>query len=374
MGAHEANIAAVHDCGEPSLAEVLLMFTAVAFVHVGAIVRVRNYWDVAAHSFDNAIYLRIAGYIRAWHFPGGEVPWNFWGYPYAIAGVSKLFSIRALTAAALISVLSSLAVSILVRRLYGGWVATAFIFINYEWIQLSFEGNSEPLFIFLLYASLLAARSDRWNLAALLASLSTTVRPVGVFALVAFAAILAIRRSYRQLAAVTIIGLGIGALYIGSLWRLVGSPVGVGFAEFYRRAWGPYRWPVTLPFRVWVSSFLAAYGPFRWYRLAFFAVWPVVASLGTISMWLPRNRTRFSGLLQEVLLASMYTLFFLSFVDAALEVSFPRYLTPVLPLLLFSLRDWIPRDRRVLWAAALVSALLASAAEVHFQNVFGFRP
>jgi hypothetical protein len=139
--------------------------------------------------------------------------------------------------------------------------------------------------------------------------------------LVGFAAILAIRKSYRQLAVITIIGLGIGALYVESVWRLVGGPIGGGFAGFYRSNWGPYRWPITFPFMVWVSSFLAAYGQTRWYRLAFFAVWPVVASLGTILMWPPRNRQRFSGLLHEGLFASMYTLFYLSFVDAALDVS-----------------------------------------------------
>jgi hypothetical protein len=57
---------------------------------------------------------------------------ELWGYPYAIAGFSKLFSIQGLTASVLISVLSSLAASILVRRLYGGWVAAVVIFINYE--------------------------------------------------------------------------------------------------------------------------------------------------------------------------------------------------------------------------------------------------
>jgi hypothetical protein len=373
MSAREANVAPGSDRTAPSLPEVLLMFTAVALVHVGTIVNVGHFWNVAANSCDNAIYLEIARFIRAWHFPGGEVPWNFWGYPYAIAGVSRLFSLPELTAAVLISVLSSLAASILVHRLYGGWVAVVFIFLNYEWIQLSFEGNSEPLFVCLLYASLLAARSDRWNLAALLASLGTTVRPVGVFALVGFAAILAIRRSYRQLAVITLIGLGIGALYVGSVWRLVGSPIGGGFAGFYQSSWGPYRWPVTFPFRVWVSTFLVAFGQTRWYRLAFFAVWPVLASLGIILMWLPRHRQRFSGRLHEALFASLYTLFYLSFVDAALDVSLPRYLIPVLPLLLFSLRDWIPRDRRVLWAAAMLSALVAAAAQVHFRNLFGFK-
>ena len=49
-------------------------------------------------------------------------------------------------AVVMISMLGSLAVCILVHRLYGGWVAAFFIFIDYQWIVLSVEGGSEPLF------------------------------------------------------------------------------------------------------------------------------------------------------------------------------------------------------------------------------------
>ena len=45
-------------------------------------------------------------------------------------------------------------------------------------------------------------------------------------------------------------------------------------------------------------------------------------------------------------------------------------MVPALPLLLFSLRHSIPHDRRVLWGAAVLSALMASADLVHFRNVF----
>ena len=166
------------------------MFAAACLLHAITVCRVRSFWDVAVNCFDNGEYTELATIIRNWHPAAGMVPQHFWGFPFAITGVSKLFSIPELMALVLISMLSSLAVCILVHRLYGGWVAAAFICINYEWIQLSVEGGAEPLFMCLLYAGFLAARLGRWNLAALLVSLSTTVRPVGVCALLVFAAVL----------------------------------------------------------------------------------------------------------------------------------------------------------------------------------------
>jgi len=371
MPAGEANVSRASDRSEPSLSEVLLMLGMMFAVHLVTVCRVRSFWELPNLWFDRKDYLEIATIVRYWHFSGGPIPKFFWGFPYAIAGISKLFSIPEPMAVVMISILGSLAVGILVHRLYGGWVAAVFIFVDYQWIVLSVEGGSEPLFMCLLYASFLAVRSSRWNTAALLASLSTTVRPVGVFALLGFAAVLAKRRNYRQLAVITLIGLAIGVLYVVPLWIILGSP----FANFagYRRHWGPRGWPLTYPFGALVPSYFLAFDEMRWTLFVFSAVWPIVALIGIVAMWLPRNRQRFSLYRPEALFAWMYALFVITYNDIDIALALDRYLAPGLPLLLFAMRDWIPRDRRLLWGGAVLSALLSAAVVVGFKNVFGFR-
>lgn len=271
----------------------------------------------------------------------------------------------------MVSMLGSLAVCVLVHRLYGGWVAAVFIFAAYEWLQWSLEGGSETLFVALLYTSFLAARFNRWKSAALLAALSTTVRPVGVFALASYALVLAKRRSYGQLAAITLIGLTLGALYLALVWVVLGSP----FANLtlYRKvSWDP-GWVITIPYSAMVRCFLGFFPSARWYTLVFFVIWPVVASAALVMMWLPRNRERLWQYPAEPLFASIYTVFFLSYRYGAVLWFFSRFLLPVLPLLIFSLRDWIPRDRRLLWGAAILTAGMSAIAVVHFENLFGFR-
>jgi len=296
MPAGEVPVAAGSAPSEPSLWEVLLMFAAAAVLHLLAFYRVRSFWDVVASGagagVDNDAYLQLATIIHNGHSMGEHVPPHFWGFSYAIIGVAKLFSIPEVMALVLISILSSLAVCILVHRLYGGWVAAAFIFINYEWIQLSIEGGAEPLFLCILCAGFLAARSSRWNLATFLVSMSTTVRPVGVFALLAFAAVLGLRKSWRQLTITTLIALAIGALYVLPVWIILGNP----FANLigYRGAWVRQGWPIAYPFGTLVPSYLRAYyGGTRWYRLVFLTVWPIVSLVGIRAMWLPRNRRRY---------------------------------------------------------------------------------
>jgi xanthosine utilization system XapX-like protein len=342
-------------------------------VHLLMVCRVRNFWEMIAVWPDNPSYLDIATVIGNGHYSGGEMPQHFWGFPYAIALLSKLLPIPPLMALVLISILASLAVSVLVHRLLGGWVAAVFILINYEWITLSVQGGAEPLFMCLLYASFLAVRYNRWNLGTLLAALSTTVRPLGVFALLCFAIVLARRKSYRQLAVITLIGVAIGVLYVVPIWRILGSP----FANFtgYQSDWGPHEWPLTYPFGALVPAYLTAiFAGTRWYTLLFLATWPVLALAGTIRIWLPNHRPDFLEIYQpEAYFVTIYALFFLSYNYVGIAWYFSRFIIPIVPLLVFSLRNWIPRDRRLLWAAAGLSALLSAAEQVGFKNVFGFR-
>jgi hypothetical protein len=51
------------------------------------------------------------------------------------------------------------------------------------------------------------------------------------------------------------------------------------------------------------------------------------------------------------------------------RVSFARFAIPALPLIYFALSKWIPRDRRLLWAVALVSPVLAAASALGIRNV-----
>jgi hypothetical protein len=372
MPSHAVNVTSDSDRSEPSLSEVLLMLMAVFGVYLLIVGRSRDFWKISISWGDNHGYLDIASIIQNWHFAGGAAPVHFWGLPYMIVGISRLFSVPELMALVLVSTLGSLTMCISVHRLYGGWVAIAvFGFINYRWIYMSMEGGAEPLFMCLVYASFLAARRGQWNIASLLASLSTIVRPLGVFALLAFAAILLMRRSYRQLTAITLIGLGMGVLYFVPLWTLLGSP----FANFIacRADWAPSGLPLTYPFGSLVFNYLAAY-QLRWPVVVWSIAWLVMALLGAVAMWFPRNRQRLSVSNQpEALFAVMYILFIVSYNYAeGVAWDLPRFLMPIYPLLLLSLRNWIPKNRLVLWAAAGLSALMASAAMVGFRNVFGF--
>lgn len=351
------------------------MSAAACAVHILIVCRLGNFWELAAGHLDNASYLEIATIIQQGRVSGVEMPQHFWGFPYTIAAISTLFGMSGMTALVVASFVTSLAASFLVHRLYGGRVAAAFVFVNYQWIPLSVEGGSEPLFTAILYASFLAARSSCWSTAALLASLGTTVRPLGVFVLLAMGSILAMRRSYRQLAGAVLIGLLIGTIYTLHAWSIQGS----FFASYARYrdmegGWGAQGGPLTFPFLALVRSYFVAFHGARWTLVVLSLLWLVVMVVAVTRLWLPRSRLPTCAAAPcEVLFASMYALFLVSFnAPSYIAVSLPRYLLPVLPLLLVALSDWIPWDRRVLWAGTLLSALLASAAIVGFKNVFGF--
>ncbi|MBV9573300.1 MAG: hypothetical protein JOY93_04550, partial [Acidobacteriales bacterium] len=172
---------------------------------------------------DNDAYIPIASAIRHWDFHGVSVR-HFWGLPYLMAFVSFITRAPERTALLLVSFASSFVSIALAYELWGGWVAAFFAVLNFDWMQRSFLGGAEPLFMALLLAGFLIARKGRWPLAALFSALCTTVRPVGFFALLAIAAVLLWRREFRQCALATLIGLAVGALYALPLKLYFGSP------------------------------------------------------------------------------------------------------------------------------------------------------
>jgi hypothetical protein len=115
-----------------------------------------------------------------------------------MAALSGLTGVSDRTALLLISFPSSFLGVALAYRLGGGWVAGFFAVLSFDWMQRSYLGRSEPLFVALLFGSFVGARKERWLLAALRASLATVVRPLGVFALLGIGDTLLWKRAYRK--------------------------------------------------------------------------------------------------------------------------------------------------------------------------------
>src|SRR5919201_1645129 len=75
----------------PSLPEVLGLVLAsyALFLFVLHLLGGSLLWLANGHSGDTPAYLQAASAIRQWNFAGVDVK-QFWGLPYAIAGVSLL--------------------------------------------------------------------------------------------------------------------------------------------------------------------------------------------------------------------------------------------------------------------------------------------
>jgi hypothetical protein len=51
----------------------------------------------------------------------------------------------------------------------------------------------------------------------------------------------------------------------------------------------------------------------------------------------------------------------------------PRFILPALPLILFTVRKWIPQNRRILWPLAATAIVFNTVTLWGFQTVFGFK-
>jgi hypothetical protein len=358
------------EAGEFSATEAMALFCSVLCIQALEIWRAGAYLNRAHEWLDNESYVTIASIIRLGRFEAPYESRHFLGFPLLIEGVSHLLRISEMVSLLMLSLLCSLLACFLIGRLFGPLVAIVFCIFSLDWIRLSVMGGSEPLFACFLFGSFMAVRSERWTLAASLASLASAVRPVGAIALVAFAMVLLWQRRWAKFATVIITGAVLVGLYGALTSYLFGDPL--ISVRLYSSAWGKGG-PISFPlFTLSVSAFNnIPRGP--WTAWLQNILW-IVLTLGLTAVIALAGKWRqlFNMDPAELIFASLYLAFFLVYNYDGIAGFFPRFMIPILPMGLFCVRSWIPQNRRIAWPAAALSALLAAAGIVGFKTVFGF--
>jgi hypothetical protein len=255
---------------------------------------------------------------------------------------------------------------ILATKLWGGWIAGLFAVLNFDWLQRSFLGGAESLFLALLFGTFLAVRNEAWLFAALLASLGTLVRPLGLFALIAIGFTLLWQREFRTFTLATLIGLTVGGLYIIPL-AIYYENFLANVSSYHRSDWDQgllIGWPL---YAIIKWTMLDAV---PWTNLMLTYGWIIGILLSAIVML---KSARFHQFARnhpvEILFAAIYLVFLYTYNSPWARPIFPRFALPVLPLALIALDPWIPKNQRVLWVLGIVSPILAAASALGIRNV-----
>jgi hypothetical protein len=325
-----------------------------------------SYWFLVGGGFgDNPSFLQAARAIRHWQFSGVSVK-QFWGLPYAMAGVSVLTRAPEAISLAVVCVSASLVGVALCYWLLDGWIAVFFALLSLDWFKLSLLGGSEPLFVALLLGSFLALRRDRWIIAAVLASLATVVRPFGIFILAGLGIHLLYRKRFRDCASATAIGLGIGFLYIWPLQHYLGSPF-ANVASYQQNDWRGGV-PFNLPLVAIVRDTIRIHAPLTNHMLAyswilFLLLGMAVAIRSGEFLRLAKDHTA------EACFVVLYGLAIYSYDAPGWSRSeFSRFAVPLLPWTLFFVRRYLPTNRKVAMALAVIAPSLAAASAVGIRQ------
>jgi hypothetical protein len=353
---------------EPSLRETMALRLVTCLVFVAGVAVLSNYLALVDNSGDCSAYMAVASAIRHWNFHGLMVK-QFWGLPYAMAALSGLTGMSDRTALLLICFSTSWASTAIAYRLWGGWVAGFFSILNFDWMQRSYLGGSEPLFVALLFGTFLAARKERWWLASLLASFATVVRPLGVFALVGVGLVLLWKRDYLRLVLAVAIGLVIGVLYVLPFAKQFGDPLAT-VNSYHSPEWQG-GWLFGFPFYAIIKGTLTEPAP--WTNLILSFGWIFLVLIAIVVM-IRSERFREYACAHPVemlfLIPYLWCLYTYNYPHWA-RGNFPRFSIPILPFVLIALDRWVPKDRRVLWALGVVMSVLAAASALGVANVPG---
>lgn len=351
---------------EPTTKEIFCLALLALSVFALVIFSFQNYFAAVDNFGDSSAYMTLASAIRHWDFHGIVIK-QFWGLPYAMAGVTKLTGISDRSALLLFSLVPSLVAAVLAKRLWDGWIAGYFALMNFDWMQRSCLGGSEPLFVCLLFASFVAVRQRRWLLASLLASLATVVRPLGVFALLGIGLTLLWQRDFRKFAAATAIGIVVGALYAIPLATYFGDALAT-VNSYHSKEWQG-GWVFGFPFYAIIKGTLIYPAP--WTNLVLSFGW-ILLVLGAVIAMVKSSEFRAYCRTHTVeavfLVPYLWCLFTYNYPYWA-RGNFARFAIPILPFVLLALYRWLPKDRRMLWGLAAVAPVLAAASALGVVNI-----
>jgi hypothetical protein len=354
---------------EPSLRQVLSLSALTCVLFVSFISLCRNYAATVDTFGDSAAYMVLASAIRHWDFQGIVVK-QFWGLPYAMAALSELTRCSDRTALLLVSFASSFFAVVLADSLWGGWVAGFFAVLSFDWMQRSFLGGSEPLFVALLFGSFLLVRKERWLSGALLASLATVVRPMGFLVLLGIGLALLRKRDYRTLLLAIAIGATVGALYVIPLARHFGDPLAT-VNSYHSKEWQG-GWLFGFPFYAIIKGTVLEPAPVTNLLLSF--SW-ILLVLVAIVMMIRRASFREYAMNHPVetvfLIPYLWMLYAYNYPHWA-RGNFVRFAIPIVPFVLLALDRWVPKDRRVLWLLGVVTPILAAASAIGIINFIRF--
>ena len=324
------------------------------------------------NSGDNGSYLQVAEAILHWDFRDVPIQ-QFMGYSYFIAGL-LLVHVPPILSVWLIAFVASLVSAWLSARMFGTWVAAYFVLTNFAWFQLSFLGGSEPLCVVLGLGAFLAFRKNRVFLAALLGSLSVTVRPLMIFVLVGIGLVLLYRKQIREFSIALATGLTIGGLYILPLALYFHDPLLTVHSYTSRdyggaKVVGPHGHLFGWPFHGIIAGTIAYPAPWTSLIVSFFWIGLVLA--GTVMMFSTKFRAYARQYPAEAVFSGFYLLALFSY-DYLIWArgSFMRFSIPVLPFVFLALLRFLPKDRRIFWALCILTPVLAALSEVGVKNVF----
>ena len=311
-------------------------------------------WLLAANWLDNGTYIAASKAIHTgqWITPT-DSPTPFFGFPLVIAAVTHTAAVNEWTAVIAISLLSVLITCACLRHLYGSPAVLSLLILSWDWVGIGVLGGSEAPFCACLFVAFLCARSGRWRTAATVAAVATTIRPVGVFALVALCLTRLRRHAWRTSAEMTLLGLMIALMYFAFVRSLTGDPwINV---RTYRVDWNT-GWPVGPPFIALMHSAVPLVRRFGWWSGIRVMVIVVVTAAAGIHVAYRTVRGYWPLPEAESIFAVLVVGFLLCYPYRNMAYEWPRFLIPAIPVLTAAHGPIVPDGRRFWWLVVLANA------------------
>jgi hypothetical protein len=334
---------------------------------IGVVTRANNYWEMSRTHGDNGAYLTIAQATVEGRFSGPdleEVRKFYRGTGYCVALAALLTGVSVARCLPILSLVCGALSIYFCGRLWGWPIAALFSFVGIEYTNQVCEGSCEPLFVLFLFVSLWLWSQQHPLSAFTFAALATTVRPTGVFLLVAFAAVLIVHRRWRDLGSGAVIVLVLGGLYLAPLVYLAKDPW-APFSGYASDWYGAL--PVTVPFYPLLREGLTSTAP--WTNDVKIAFYILLTVFGLVTLWKRRQEAFAHPAGQaEWIFYLLFAGFCVSYNSAWAYTGYPRFSAPIIPQSILGMRSRL-LTAWVILPMSVIAGLLSAVSALNLHTV-----
>ena len=337
-----------------------------------------NYYLAVSNYGDNSNYFQLSNNFLKWDF--SVFVYHPFGISILISIVNFFTKIDPIFLMVLLNVIFAYFSIIIISKLFGNLIAIFFLILGYEFTLVSLMGGSEISAIFFILLSLFLYKSNLRNAAFLTSSFVYFIKPWAIALPIGIGVVLLFKKEKKTFFEFLIISILMFSIYLVISYIIYGPGLIFEGYKSNDALIKDEKYFLDFPF---IALFKEIVGPNSINGSSILTLpktnliknffYIMIISFGYLHM-LRNFRPYFKEDINKIIFifTSLQVFLIFTYNSPWIFHEFPRYSLMILPFIIFSLKDYLPSNKIVIFILIVLSATFNAFSAVGYKNYINY--